>query len=124
MRRALVGRRIFAGVHKADFVPQIVHITLVIVDENDIAMLLLERFIGQVDQTLGLAAALVAENYLYHGGIHSFRKSRKRVIIIIHQICPNCKPRFCAERFFRIAAGFFRMRGEMNNVYFDVSEAC
>ena len=40
---------------------------LIVVDKDNIAVLTLERFIGQIDQALGLSAALVTENNLNHG---------------------------------------------------------
>ena len=66
MRVALIDGGILAGVHEADLVAQVVHIALVVVHKDNIAMLLLERVVRKVDQTLGLAAALVAKNYLNH----------------------------------------------------------
>jgi hypothetical protein len=63
---ALLCNGVFAGVYETDFVAQVVHVTLVIINKNNIAMLTLERFIGHINQALGLSAALVAQDYANH----------------------------------------------------------
>ena len=90
VRRAAAGDGIGARVHKADLVAEVIHVTLVVIDKNDVAVLHLERVVGLVEKALGLAAALDAGDNLYHWKpLLSFLTGIARELSLIIQHFPD-----------------------------------
>ena len=63
----VAGQLVFAGVDEPNLVPEVVHITRVIVDKNDIVLGISAGNVGHVNNALGFTRAFFSGNHLNQG---------------------------------------------------------